>query len=75
MDTSPHRGFSPPPQTQWQDARRLYGEPPLSDVPAMVDGFVEALRGEAVDPTSLLIYREAIEGMVAWAMNQQRAAA
>jgi hypothetical protein len=57
------------------DFERLCGEPPLADVPAMVDGFVEALRREGVDSASLLIYREAIEGVVAWATKQLRSAA
>jgi hypothetical protein len=57
------------------DFERLCGEPPLADVPSMVDGFVEALRREGVDPVSLTIYREAVEGVVAWATKQLRSAA
>ena len=57
------------------DFQRLCGSPTMVDVPAMVDGFVEALRCEAVDPASLEIYREAIVGFVAWAAKQLRAAA
>jgi hypothetical protein len=47
----------------------------MADVPAMIDGFVEALRREAVDSDSLAIYREAIGGLVAWSSNQWRVAA
>lgn len=57
------------------DFERLCGEPPLADVPSMVDGFLEALRREGVDRESLAIYREAVEGVVAWAATQIKAAA
>lgn len=57
------------------DFERLCGEPPLADVPSMVDGFIEALRREGVDRESLSIYREAVEGVVAWASKQMRSAA
>jgi hypothetical protein len=57
------------------DFERLCGDPPLADVPSRVDGFVEALRSEGVDSASLLIYREAVEGVVTWATKQLRSAA
>jgi hypothetical protein len=57
------------------DFERLCGEPPLADVPSMVDGFIEALRRDGVDRESLAIYREAVQGVVAWATTQLRSAA
>ena len=57
------------------DFERLCSPPDVSDVPAMVDGFVEALRREAVDRESLAIYREAIGSFVAFTTLQVRVAA
>lgn len=57
------------------DFERLCGEPPVADVPSMVDGFIEALRCEGVDHEFLAIYRAAIEQFIAWASNRRRAAA
>lgn len=59
----------------FDDFERLCGEPPPANVPSMVDGFIEALRREGVDRKSLSIYREAVEGVVAWASKQLRSAA
>lgn len=57
------------------DFERLCGSPSLADVAAMVDGFVEALSREGVDPASLLIYREAIERFASFTISRERVAA
>lgn len=57
------------------DFERLCGPPSLADASASLPAFVEALRGEGVDPASLDIYRGVVVSFVSWTSNQWRVAA